>query len=176
VDSLVLNNTIELMMNGAPSQDPRCFGATFWLLPAYSFGNPVPAVAGKASANRVHKIPVGISAPTREIVLAAREVLVALVDRPRWVMTWRKDGGPDTCFDCLRATSSVIEWDTKVEQQLHAKLTLTFDALPYARATAYELLAFPNSPTDALPNAPLPIMVDNYSSVSGTNWSQEAWS
>ena len=170
MDSLVLNNTVELLMQGAPSQDPRCLGAVFQLLPAYSFGNP-PGRGGKNDF-RTHKIPIGIRGPNRATVIAAREVLVALVDRHSWVLTWKKDDGPDTCFDCFRATTSVIEYNSKYERQNVGQVTITAEAMPHARATAYELLSFASSPSDALPDAPAPIVVDDYASVTATHWSR----
>lgn len=170
MDSLVLNNTIELLMQGAPSQDPRCLGAVFQLLPAYSFGNPPPA--GAKTDLRTHKIPIGIRGPDRATVIAAREVLVASVSRHEWVLTWRKGDGPDTCFDCFHATTTAVVWDSRYERQNVGQVEITFPAMPYARATAYELLSFATSPSDALADAPSPIVVDDYATVTATHWAR----
>jgi hypothetical protein len=188
-DSLVLSNLVELMQQGIRSADPRCPGAIFQLMPGYSFGNPVPDQSiiasmsgdgeipwGDRASNRTHVVPVGISAPSRDIVIAAREVLVAMVDRPQWLMTWRRDNSPDTVFECFRATTSVIHYDTRYEKQNVGTLTLTFPAKPYARSSTYEVLAFANSPSDGPSDAPSPITIDNYATVTGTNWSQEVFS
>jgi phage-related protein len=187
-DSLVIANFVELMKQGVASSDPRCPGAIFQLMPGYTFGNPVPDQSiiasmsgdgeiplGERASNRTHVVPVGISAPNRAILVQAREVLVALVDQPQWLLTWRRDSAPDTVFECFRATTSVINYDTRYERQNVGSLTLTFTAKPYARSSTYEVLAFANSPSDGPGDAPSPITVDNYATVTGTHWSRETF-
>lgn len=177
-DSLVVNNLVELMAGGVRSSDPRCPGVVFSLMPGYSFGSPVPDMSiitsmsgdgerpfGDRASDRTHSVPVGISAADRQALIAAREVLVAMVNKPAWPLTVRKPGLPDTVYDCFRATTSQPDYDVRYEKMNVGTVTLTFAALPYARSFTYESLAFAASPS--------PVVLDDYSTVSGTNWSQE---
>ena len=122
-DSLIIANSIELLGGNVPSINPLCPGATFKLRYGSDFdlGAPQPTTDfvaslildgerpfGRRASNRTIKLPGLITAPTRQILAAAREVLEQAVDQDVWTLTWVRDPGPGgtplpLIIDCFRA-------------------------------------------------------------------------
>lgn len=157
-DSLVIAGQIELLgaEGGIPSTIPICAGAAFTLAPSYDLGAPQPVVEllaaglldgerpiGRRSSNRTISLPIKITAPDRDTLAAAREILLMLVDEDTWQLVWTRDGGPPLVFDCFRAAPSVPLNDILTEQQLVTYVTVSFPALPYGRNDVAEQIVFP---------------------------------
>src|ERR1700681_3362997 len=151
-DSLVIANTIELLGGGVLSANPLCPGAMFQLQQNADPGAPQPTTQfiasllldgerpfGRRASNRTIKLPILISAPNRQILAAAREVLQQAIDQDYFTITWSRDpanGNPGSIpqtavFDCFRAQPTVPVFNTRLENQL-CKMTLsvTIPALP----------------------------------------------
>jgi hypothetical protein len=155
---LVIAGQIELLgaEGGVPSTIPICYGAVFTLAPEYDMGAPQPVVdllagglldgerpIGRRSSNRTVSIPVKITAPTRDRLAAAREVLLLLTDEDTWQLTWTRDGGEPMILDCFRAAPSVPANDLFAEQMLVSYITISFAALPYGRNDIAEQIVYP---------------------------------
>jgi hypothetical protein len=170
--------------SGIASADPRCLGAVYQLFPGYDLGAPQPVTAilgtlmingerpvGRRFSNRTLVIPVGISAPTRTIVLAARELLMALVDQQDFPVQWLKEGGLPMLFDCFRAQASKPEYNVLFERQHTCKLTLTIPAMPFGRSYFPQALAFSGG-VGGFSTSYAPIVLDTFGTVTGTGWSK----
>src|SRR5215470_17236986 len=103
-DSLQIAGGIELI-GYAVSTIPICAGAMFTLQPGYDLGVPQPTTDfvaamvldgerpfGRRASNRQITLPIEIQAPSFQILTAAREVLLSLVDAQTWTLTWTRDG------------------------------------------------------------------------------------
>jgi hypothetical protein len=187
-DSLVLGNSIELLGGGVVSVNPLCAGASFKLRYGgdYDLGAPQPTsnfVAslildgerpfGRRSSNRAIKLPVVITAPTRKILAAAREVLEQVVDQDVWTITWTRDAAGGTplplIIDCFRAQPSVPTYDLITEQRGFAmQLELTIPALPYGRSDVQQQIAFASPVPQTPPPPPAPVVIDTFSSISSS--------
>jgi hypothetical protein len=196
-DSLVLSNAIELIgaEGGVPSTIPACAGAVFLLADdgSYDLGAPQPTTDfvaslildgerpfGRRSSDRTITLPVKITAPggDRKILAAAREVLEQAVDQDSYTLTWTRDPGTGTrlplVLDCFRGQPSKPAYNPLNEQQGVMWVTLTIPALPYGRSDVQYTPAFtgavPQTPTP--PPPPAPVVLDNYSTISGPQFSQ----
>lgn len=192
-DSLTLGNQVELLGGQVVSQIPACAGAMFRLQPGFDLGSPQPSADfvasllldgerpfGRRAGNRLIKLPVLITAPNRLILAAAREVLEQTVDQDVWTITWTRDPGPGgtrlpLIIDCFRAQPTVPAYNTNQEKQLcMAQVVLTIPALPYGRSDTQYTPAFtgavPATPTP--PPPPAPVVLDNFSTISGPQFSQ----
>ena len=176
-DSLVVSGQIELVggiqNGGSPevSTIPQCAGASFWLDTGYDLGSPQPTADivaslildgerpfGRRSSNRTIALPVNMTAPDRDTLAAAREVLMSLVDNQVWQLTWTRAGGLPLILDCFRAQPSDVAYSITDEQQLHASVTLHFQALPYGRSDTQEQLSFASPALGSL-TPPAPVLI-----------------
>ena len=188
-DSLVLANSIELLGGNVASVNPLCPGAIFKLRhgAAFDLGAPQPTTDfvaslildgerpfGRRASNRTIKLPVIITAPTRKILAAAREVLQQAVDQDVWTITWTRDPGPGGAplplvIDCFRAQPSVLTYDLVVESRAYVmQLELTIPALPYGRADIQQQISFAAPIPQTPPPPPPPVVIDTFSSISST--------
>jgi hypothetical protein len=191
-DSLVLGNAVELLGGGVYSANPLCLGAKFQLQQNADPGAPQPTTDfvasllldgerpfGRRASNRTIKLPVWITAPTRQCLAAAREVLQATIDQDYFTAVWTRDptaGNPGNTplplvFDCFRAQPTVPLFNTRIERQLIGmQVELTIPALPYGRSDTQTQVSFsapaPTSPAIAPP--PAPVVLDSFSSISST--------
>jgi hypothetical protein len=185
-DSLLVASTIELIgaEGGVPSTLPQCAGAVFTVDQELDMGAPQPVVDivqslvldgerpyGTRASNRTVTLPVQISASDRLTLAAAREALLELIDQQTWTLTWTRDGGLPLVLDCFRANPSKPAYNLVDDKQFYATLTIEFQALPYGRSDTSSQLSF-GSPLTGSIAPPSPVTLDNYSSVSGTDWSQ----
>ena len=194
-DSLIVANAVELLGGGVPSVNPLCYGAIFKLRYGSDFdlGSPQPTTDfiaslildgerpfGRRASNRTIKLPVIITAPTRQILAAAREVLEQAVDQDVWTLTWVRDPGPGgtalpLIIDCFRAQPTVAVYDPVIESRgLTMQLELTIPALPYGRADIQQQVSFaaPVPTTPPPPPPPVPVVLDSYSQISSPQCSQ----
>jgi hypothetical protein len=196
-NSLVLGNTIELLgaEGGVPSLIPACAGAVFLLADtgSYDLGAHQPTADyvaslildgerpfGRRSSNRTITLPVKIVSPAGSLqqLAAAREVLEQVTDQDVWTITWTRDPGAGTrmplVLDCFRAQPSKPMYAPLSEAQGVMWITLTIPALPYGRSDTQYTPAFtgavPQTPTP--PPPPSPVVLDNYSTISGPQFSQ----
>lgn len=186
-DSLIIANKIELMTpdnpQGSPSSDPRCPGAVFILQQGYSMGSPQPVASiveslavdgerplGRRASNRSLVLPIAIMGPDRATVVAARELLLQTVDKQEFTITWIRDGASPAIIECFRAQPSNLDYDLVAEQELVATLTLTIPALPYLRGSDPQPIAFAGTQAGRSAAPPPTILIDDYTTVSGTNW------
>src|ERR1700743_1781426 len=106
-DSLSIANSVELLGGGVYSQNPNCLNAQFRLQPGSDPGAPQPTTDfvasllldgerpfGRRASNRTIKLPIWITAPTRQVLAAAREFLQQTIDQDYFTITWTRD--PDT--------------------------------------------------------------------------------
>lgn len=189
-DFLTVANAVELLGNGVASVNPLCPGAMFRLQPGADPGAPQPTTDfvasllldgerpfGRRASNRTIKLPVWITAPNRQCLAAAREVLQQAIDQDYFTLVWTRDptnGNPGNTplplvFDCFRAQPTVPIFQTLREKQLLGlQVELTIPALPYGRSDTQTQVSFsapvPVSPTVAPP--PAPVVLDNFSSIS----------
>ncbi len=185
-DSLVISNSIDLL-SGLPSINPLCPGAVFKLQYGADFnlGAPQPTsdfVAslildgerpfGRRASNRLIKLPVIITAPTRLILVAAREMLEQLVDQDIFTLTWVRDPGPGgtplpLLIDCFRAQPTVPVYRPDLEAKTPVlQLELTIPALPYGRSDTQTQIAFAAPLPQTPPPPPAPVTIDAYTSIS----------
>lgn len=194
-DSLLISGLVECLGSdtGVASALPQCPNAVFLLAPDYDLGAPQPVtettgnlvldgeiLTGARASNRTISLPVQILAPksmasaaARQLLAAAREVLLQLVDQPTWTLTWTRDGGQPLILDCFRASPSKPAYSITDEKQYYSAITLTFQALPYGRAATPTQLSFA-SPASGTVAPPSPVTLDSFSSVSGTDWTQSS--
>src|SRR5438477_4542977 len=171
-------------------------GAKFQLLQPGSLGNfslgepqPVTDIVqslllngerpfGQRSSNRTITLPIKITAPDYVTLTAAREILMQLTDAPQWAMSFTSGAtGLTTVFDCFRAQPAVYSYGFQPGQVVPISvITLTFQALPYGRTAADALtqVAFSSPILGGVAAPPAPVVLDNFSTVSGTNWSQSS--
>jgi hypothetical protein len=189
-DSLVLGNVVELLNNKAVSTNPACPGAIFMLQPGSDPGAPQPTTDfvasllldgerpfGRRASNRTIKLPIWITAPNRQILAAAREVLQQVIDQDYYTITWTRDpsnGNPGNValpliYDCFRAEPSVPVFNSLFEKEiLGTQIELTIPALPYGRSDTQTQVSFA-APVPANPPVPPPptsVVLDNFSSIS----------
>ena len=186
-DSLVLANHIELLGGNVPSINPLCPGATFKLRYGADFdlGAPQPTTDfvaslildgerpfGRRTSNRLIKLPIIITAPSRQTLIAAREVLEQAVDQDIWTITWTRDPGPGgtplpLIIDCFRAQPTAPIYNIVVESRSFVmQLELTIPALPYGRSDVQQQIAFA-APLPAAPPPPLPpVVIDSFSAIN----------
>ena len=189
-DSLVLASMIELMGGGVASALPQCTGATFYLGKGPDMGAYKPQTelvqsilldgerpTGRRSSNRQVTLPLSVRAPTRALLAAARETLLAAVDQPKWTLVYTLDGGQPLVYDCYRATDYTVVTDPLVDKALACRMTITFPASPYGRSDTLTTLTFPG-PSVSWPVVPIAVRADDYSAVSSSSqapaWSQSA--
>ncbi len=194
-DSLIIANSIELLGGNVPSVNPLCPGAVFALRYGSDFdlGAPQPTTDfvaslildgerpfGRRASNRTIKLPVRITAPTRQILAAAREVLEQAVDQDTWTITWVRDPGPGgtplpLLIDCFRAQPTVLVYDPVIEAHgLVMQLELTIPALPYGRSDVQTQMSFAAPVPQTPPPPPPPVVIDTYSAISSVQCSQSA--
>jgi hypothetical protein len=131
---------------------------------------------GARSSNRTITLPIKITAPDQVTLIAARERLMQAVDQQTFTMTWTPAAtGLALMFDCFRALPAVYSYGFLQNQPIPVSiLTLTFQALPYGRTDPMNLsqVAFSSPILNGIAAPPNPVVMDNFSTVSGTNWSQ----
>jgi hypothetical protein len=185
-NSLVIANQIELLGGGvAVAGTGLSAGATYYLAPSWDLGDPQPTVDiagqlvldgerpyGRRASNRVIKLPIIVKAPTKTAMAAAVENLLQLIDQQTWTLTWIRDGGAlPVIFDCFRAQPSVLTYSVPEQNALASQIAITFEALPYGRSDQQVQVAFPAPLPGTPPAPPPPLLLDNYSTLSGTAWS-----
>jgi hypothetical protein len=197
-DSLVLSNAIELLGGQPASINPACPGAVFMLQPGASPGAPQPTTDyvagllldgerpfGRRAGNRTITLPIWITAPNRQILAAAREVLQQAIDQDYWTITWTRDpfnGNPGNIplpllLDCFRANPTVAVFNTLYEKEICGmQVQISIPALPYGRSATQVQVSFPSpvpvSPAVAPP--PAPVVLDNFAAISSTQCSQSS--
>lgn len=166
-------------------------GSAVGFTPTWSLGEPQPTIDlvqsllldgerpfGARASNRTITLPVKITAPDQVTLTAARELLLQAVDASTFTLIYTPAStGLSTVFDCFRALPTVYGWGFLPSQPSPiAVLTLTFQALPYGRTepTALTQVAFTSPLLGGVPAPPVPVVIDNFSSVSGTNWTQNS--
>jgi hypothetical protein len=197
-DSLVIANTVELLGGGVFSSNPLCPAAKFQLQPGADPGAPQPTTDfvaslildgerpfGRRASNRTIKLPVWITAPNRQILAAAREVLQMAIDQDYFTIVWTRDptaGNPGgialpLVLDCFRANATTVSFNTRLEKQLIGmQLVLTIPALPYGRSDSQTQVAF-SAPVPANPPVsppPAPVVLDNFSQINSPLFQQSS--
>jgi hypothetical protein len=189
-DSLVLGNSLELLGGGVHSVNPLCLGAQFSLQPGSDPGAPQPTTDfvasllldgerpfGRRASNRTITLPIWITAPNRQCLAAARELLQQTIDQDYFTIVWTRDpaaGNPGSVplplvFDCFRAQPTISVFNTNYEKQAcGTQIEITIPALPYGRSDTQTQVSFsapvPTSPAVAPP--PAPVVLDAFSSIS----------
>lgn len=188
-NSLVIDNVIELLAGGVPSTNPLCPGATFYLAPNWDLSTPQPTADyvenlvldgerpyGYRSSNRTPTLPVVIKAPTLAILAAARELLMKTVNAQTWSLTWTRAGSAlPMVLDCFRAHPATITYSLPFQNALCSQISIPFEALPYGHSDVPQVVSFasPASVGTGSPSAPpAPVVIDNYSTVSGSGFSR----
>jgi hypothetical protein len=133
---------------------------------------------GARSSNRTITLPIKITAPDQITLTAARELLMQATDAPTFTMIWTQAStGLSLVFDCFRALPAVYSYGFLQAQPINISLiTLQFQALPYGRSepSSLKTVAF-TSPIIGGVTAPATgVVLDNFSSVSGTHWTQSS--
>jgi hypothetical protein len=188
-DSLVIAGSIELLGGGTFSAIPACQGAQFRLAPGFDLSSPQPTTDivsslvldgerpfGRRASNRTISLPVAITAPTRALLAGARETLLQAIDAQTWTLTWTRSGGLPLVLDCFRALPTVVTYELKYDRALWSLITISFQALPYGRSNLPVQLAVasPISGGSSVAAPPAPVVLDAFTSVTGTQWSQSA--
>jgi hypothetical protein len=184
-DSLQIAGVIQLLGRQA-STLPQCPGAVFTLAPGFNLGAPQPQTdvvaqmivdgsrpVGRRSGNRTVAMDLVITGPSRQIIAAAREILLQLIDQDTWQLTWCRDGGLPMVLDCYRAQATQIPYSLTRDAQRVTLLTVTFEAAPFGRSDEPLQLQF-ESPAAGTTAPPSPVTLDVYSSSGGwaTGWSR----
>ena len=183
--SLVADNLIEFC-GDAPTLStlPECSGAAFVLAPGFDLSIAQPQqdlVAslildgerpyGTRAGNMTITLPIAILAPDRDTLASAREFLLKTINQKQWTLTWTREGGLPMVLECFRALPTVVTYSILEEDQFVSELTLQFQALPYGHSDMNEELTFASPAAGTV--APVsPITVSNFSSVSGTHFTQ----
>lgn len=190
-DSLVIANQIELVgpPGGQPSILPGLVGVTFNVDNGYTLDSPHPVVDilaslvmdgerpyGRRSSNRQPILPVNIVAPNRDLLIAAREYLLQLVDQDTWTLTWTRENANPIIFDCFRQAPPGIDYEPLVEEQNVCTVNLNVTALPYGRSDTKQTLQFGSAITGQVP-APSPIFLYPFTTVAGGNpgWTESTF-
>lgn len=196
-DFLTIANSVELLGNGVASANPLCPGAMFRLQPGADPGAPQPTTDfvasllldgerpfGRRASNRTIKLPIWITAPTRQCLAAAREVLQQAIDQDYFTAVWTRDptsnpGGTPLplVFDCFRAQPTVPIFQTLRERQLLGmQVEITIPALPYGRSDTQTQVSFssPAPVSPSVPPPPTPVVLDNYAAISSVQFSQSS--
>jgi hypothetical protein len=129
---------------------------------------------GFRASNREIHLPVKITAPDIPTMNAARELLLATTDRQTWTLTWTPvASGLPLVFDCFRALPPTITYGFLMNQDPITVVTLHFQALPYGRSDTDGLqqVAFASPLLGGIAAPPAPVVLDNFGTVSGANWS-----
>lgn len=185
--------------NGVPSENPLCTGAIFRLLApgsalgggGYDLGAPQPTTDiigsmlldgerpfGYRASNRTITLPILIRAPDFQTLIGAREVLMQEIDQQTWSLRWTRDtagvfAGNATAlpllFDCFRAQPTVVSWGAFYNRVPYGIVTLTFSAMPYGRSDTPTIVDF-TSPIAGAATPATAVTIDDYASVSGTQW------
>jgi hypothetical protein len=197
-DSFVIANQFEILNGSPPSANPACVNARFYLQPGGDPGAPQPTTDfvasllldgerpfGRRASNRTIKLPIWITAPTRQCLAAAREALQQAIDQDYYTITWTRDptaGNPGNTplplvFDCFRAQPTVPIFQTLREKEiLGVQVELTIPALPYGRSDTQTQVSFsapvPTSPS--VPPPPTPVTLDNFAAISSVQFSQSS--
>ena len=128
---------------------------------------------GYRASNREIHLPVKITAPDIPTMNAAREFLMATVDKQAWELAWTPvTTGLPLVFDCFRALPTVITYGFLMNQQPVTVITLHFQALPYGRSdpNGLQQVAFASPLLGGIAAPPAPVVLDNFGTVSGANW------
>ncbi len=191
VDSLVLNENIELLGNGVPSTLPETNGAEYRLAPGWDLGAPVSTQdiiavlgldgerpKGRRASNRTVTLPIAIIASDRLSLAAARELLLLTVDQEDFSLRWTRDPNDSVntglpllpiIYDCFRATPSIVEYSLPWEKQQYvSQVQVTFPALPYGRSDVPTVSDFQFNIAGAN-QPPAAITLDDFSGTPG-NW------
>jgi hypothetical protein len=133
---------------------------------------------GLRASNRTITLPLKITAPDQVTLSAAKELLMQAVDAQSWELIWTPQStGLTMVFDCFRALPTVYSYGFLPGQPSPiAVITLSFQALPYGRnpVDALTQVAFASPIIGGIAAPPAPVVLDSFSSVSGTNWSQSS--
>ena len=160
----------------------------------WSLGEPQPTIDlvqsllldgerpfGARASNRTITLTVKITAPDQVTLAAARELLMAAVDAPTFTVTWTPAAtGLSLVLDCFRALPAVYSYGFLPGQPVPMSvITLTFQALPYGRSDPAGLVqvAFASPLHGGVAAPPSPVVLDDFSTVSGTldyNWEQSS--
>lgn len=195
-DSLILAGAIELMgpAGGVASTIPVCAGAVFQAQdPDLGAAQPTTDYVGsllldgerpfgRRASNRTITMGVRIDATSFSNLAAAREVLCQAIDADEFTLVWtrRQDGDDPQPFplvlDCFRAHASTVAWGGADGNAINPSglMTITFDALPYGRSQQPVLVPLASPVTGGPPPPPDPVVLDDFSTVSGTGWSQSS--
>jgi hypothetical protein len=155
----------------------------------WSLGEPQPVIDitqtlmldgerpfGARASNRTITLPLKITAPDQVTLTAARELLMQAVDAQTFTMIYTPAStGLPVVFDCFRAEPANYGYGFLQNQPIPiCNLTLTFQALPYGRTEPSSLtqVAFASPLLGGVGAPPAPVVLDNYATVSGTNWSR----
>lgn len=194
-NSLIIAGAIELLgpSGGAVSDIPACSGAMFKLQPGYDVGAPQPTTDfvgsllldgerpfGRRASNRTITLPIHIWGTDFSNLAAAREVLFQAIDADTWTLVWTRQQADDDpqpyplVLDCFRAQPATIQWGGVDQANINpvGMVTVTFQALPYGRSQQPVLVPLASPVTGGPDPPPDPVVLDDFSSVSGTNWSQ----
>jgi hypothetical protein len=186
LDSLILAGAIELLGDDPPaiSALPQCPGAAFSLdRDGWDLGAPQPVTDiveslvtdgerpyGTRASNRTLVLPVSVTAPTRQLLAAAKEVLLQLTDQQEWQLQYTRDGSAmPVILDCFRAEPAKPAYDLIGEAQYHCSVELTFQALPYIRDSQPQYLSFA-SPYAGTTAPGSPVTIDSFAAVSRAQW------
>jgi hypothetical protein len=140
---------------------------------------------GRRASNRTIKLPIWITAPTRQCLAAAREALQQAIDQDFFTITWTRDptaGNPGNTplplvFDCFRAQPTVPIFSTLIEKQLIGmQVEITIPALPYGRSATQTQVSFasPVATSPAVTPPPTPVVLDNFAAISSVQFSQSS--
>jgi hypothetical protein len=133
---------------------------------------------GLRASNRTISLPLKITAPDQVTLSAAKELLMQAIDQQSWELAWTPAStGLTQIFDCFRALPTVYSYGFPPNQATPlAIIALTFQALPYARSSpdAVTQVAFSSPILGGVAAPPAPVVLDSFSTVSRTNWSQSS--
>lgn len=185
-DSLIIDGQIELIGNHPVSTLPSCAGAIFVLNDnGMSLGVPQPVAdivatltrdgevpQGERTSNRAPALPISITAADRDTVVAARETILKIMNKPLWTMTWTREGGQAVVFSCFRAGPPDILNEPIVEKQALCEMTMHFSALPFGQSDTITPINFSTAVQGVVPLPP-PVELDTCESLASGNsgWS-----
>ena len=198
-DSLIIAGQIELLgaPGGVASSNPLCPGAIFRLQPGYDLGVGIPLtdytaslsvdgsrLFGRRADDRTVILPLQIVAPDFTVLAGALELLSQAIDQQMFSLVWTRDptqsaaGGLGVALplvlDCFRAQASAVTYGG-VDETLGlpiGAITVTFQALPYGHSDQPVSIAVA-SPLPGQSAPPAPVVLDTFSSVSGTDFSSD---